>query len=213
MTLSELSHQSGIPIATLEAYQREGLLPDGEDALRRLRLIGALQELGGLSLPEVKNLIDALDAPHPETPQVISGAMDALGARTPDQQAWEATPEWQATASEVDAFLDQVGWPTRPDSSARKRLIDAILTLRRLNPDLPVQALFPYVRAAGEVAQHEVAQMIDALQSDPSDALGAVLSETLLWEPVFSSLRRIAHEQLIRRVLSSAKPQKPRPEG
>lgn len=224
MKISDLSRQSGVPLATLKYYLREGLLPPGastgpnqarygEEHLRRLRLIRMLQEVGGLSLAAIKEVVSRIDSYEPQTLDVLQSAVDALAVRSPEQQQGEATREWQEAAREVDAFLDQVGWPTRATSTARKQLVDVLIQLRQLYPGLPVTAYFPYVRAAGEVAQEEVAHIMEALQADPSEALEAVVLGTVLWEPVFTALRRIAHEQLSRRVLGSAQSQKPRPEG
>ncbi len=224
MKVSELSQRSGIPVATLKYYLREGLLPPGErlasnqasydeSHLRRLRLIRVLQEVGGLSLTAIQSVTRQLDAPEPETMEVLRAAIDAQGIRPVERMACEMGPEWQAAAREVDAFLDQVGWPTRPDSTARKRLVDALLDLRSHEPDLPVTAFFPYVRAAGEMAQNEVAHVMGALEAGPAQAVDAVIMGTVLWEPVFTALRRIAHEQLSRRVLGSSQPKKPGPEG
>src|SRR6478752_6940457 len=61
MRMKELSEVSGVPVATIKFYQRERLLPAGErthpnqsvygdEHLRRIRLIRALIEVGGLSV-------------------------------------------------------------------------------------------------------------------------------------------------------------------
>lgn len=223
MKVSELSQRSGVPVATLKYYLREGLLPPGqrlasnqasydEPHLRRLRLIRVLQDVGGLSLTEIGEVTRRLDAPEAETMDVLRAAMDAQGSRSPERAAAEEGPEWQAAAREIDAFLEQVGWSTRPESTARKRLVDALLALREGDPAMPVTAFFPYVRAAGEMAQNEVAHVMGALEAGPAEAVEAVVMGTVLWEPVFTSLRRIAHESLSRRVLRSAQPQQPRPD-
>jgi DNA-binding transcriptional MerR regulator len=224
MKVSELSQRSGIPVATLKYYLREGLLPPGERTasnqasygeshLRRLRLIRILQDVGGLRLDAIHEVTRLLDEPGVETMTALGAALDAQGKRPPEREAIEASDAWIAAAREVDAFLEQVGWPTRSESTARKRLIEALLALRESTPDLPVTAFFPYVRAAGEIAQGEVAHVMGALEAGPAEAVEAVVMGTVLWEPVFTSLRRIAHEQLSRRVLRSAQPQQPRPKG
>ena len=222
MKISDLSARSGVPVATLKYYLREGLLPPGErisanqasygdEHLRRLRLIRILQEVAGLSIAAIQSVTRLLDTPDSGTMEVLKAAMDAQGARSPERPAESENSKWQAAAREIDAFLDQVGWPTRPDSTARMRLVDALLALSESEPDLPVTAFYPYVRAAGEMAQNEVAHVMGALEAGPTEAVEAVVLGTVLWEPVFTSLRRIAHEQLSRRVLQSSKPQQPRP--
>ncbi len=74
MRISELSRSSGVPVATIKFYLREGLLPDGlrtsqnqaqyDDAhVQRLRLIRALVGAGGLSLAATKNVLRQIDEP------------------------------------------------------------------------------------------------------------------------------------------------------
>ena len=59
MRISELAEVSGVPLATVKYYLREGLLPPGrsvtarlseydDEHLRRLRLLRALREVGGV---------------------------------------------------------------------------------------------------------------------------------------------------------------------
>ena len=61
MRISELSEASGVPVATLKYYLREGLLPPGEslgatradyseDHLRRVRLVRALVDAVGADI-------------------------------------------------------------------------------------------------------------------------------------------------------------------
>ncbi len=66
MRISELSRQSGVPVATIKFYLREGLLPDGErtsahpgpvrrEHVARLRLIRALLGPGGLTVAKARD--------------------------------------------------------------------------------------------------------------------------------------------------------------
>ena len=61
MRISQLAERAGLPVATVKYYQREGLLPEGvrsapnqvqygDAHVRRVRLIRALLETGGLSV-------------------------------------------------------------------------------------------------------------------------------------------------------------------
>src|SRR5919204_6297357 len=74
MRIAELSRRSGVPIATIKYYLREGLLAPGErtspnqaryhDAhLQRLRLIRALVDVGHLSIAATREVLDSIDAP------------------------------------------------------------------------------------------------------------------------------------------------------
>src|SRR5919197_5194181 len=73
MRIAELSRQTGVPVATIKYYLREGLLPAGEatgpnqaqygeEHVRRLRLIRALVTVGGVSIASVGAVLEAIDA-------------------------------------------------------------------------------------------------------------------------------------------------------
>ncbi|NBH07914.1 MerR family transcriptional regulator, partial [Amycolatopsis sp. SID8362] len=73
MRMAELSAETGVPVATVKYYLREGLLPAGRrvgpnqaqytpEHVKRLRLVCALREIGGLSLAEVADVLGVLDA-------------------------------------------------------------------------------------------------------------------------------------------------------
>jgi len=77
MRMSELSGATGIPVATVKYYLREGLLPAGTPIsatsavydgthVERLRLIRALIEGAALSIAQVRRVTQTLDNP-PDT--------------------------------------------------------------------------------------------------------------------------------------------------
>ena len=71
MKISELSATSGVPVATVKFYLREGLLASGENEpdqssyddshVARLRLIRAFLEVGGLSVAAARQVLDVMD--------------------------------------------------------------------------------------------------------------------------------------------------------
>ena len=74
MRVAELSTATGVSVPTIKYYLREGLLPQGEltspnqarygeQHVRRLRLIRALIEVGGLSVARLREVLAVLDAP------------------------------------------------------------------------------------------------------------------------------------------------------
>ena len=74
MRISELAEASGVSIATLKYYLREGLLHPGRTVSRtradydethvdRVRLVRALIEVGGMSLAAVKRVVDVVSSP------------------------------------------------------------------------------------------------------------------------------------------------------
>src|SRR5690606_42064817 len=71
MRMAELSRESGVPVATIKYYLREGLLHPGERTspnqarydgthIQRLRLVRALLDIGGLSVTTAKDGLAAL---------------------------------------------------------------------------------------------------------------------------------------------------------
>ena len=84
MRMAELSRESGVAIATIKYYQREGLLPPGALTspnqarygpahVRRLRLVRALTEVGGLSVADVRDVLAAIDEPRTPLHDVVRG--------------------------------------------------------------------------------------------------------------------------------------------
>ena len=99
MRISELSQRSGVSMASIKYYTREGLLPAGERTgynqtdyseqhLARLRLLRALIEAGGLTIAHARTVLTAADqapatsagtALGPSPPLCWPGTYDASG--------------------------------------------------------------------------------------------------------------------------------------
>ena len=89
MKISELSELSGVPVATVKFYIREGMLPRGEalsatraeygeEHLARLRLIAALADVRGLPLARVRDVLALIDAPLDDPIETLGRAVGAL---------------------------------------------------------------------------------------------------------------------------------------
>jgi DNA-binding transcriptional MerR regulator len=120
MRISEPSTASGVPIPTIKFYLREGLLSQGlvapnqaeyrEEHLRRLRLIRALAEVGGIPLGTVREVLQAVDDPTLPMHEALGTAHQALG---PDL-GQEDDPAVAEARAEVDRFLEELGWTSLP---------------------------------------------------------------------------------------------------
>ncbi|MFE9562567.1 MerR family transcriptional regulator [Streptomyces sp. NPDC006487] len=75
MRIGELARSTGVSVATVKYYTREGLLPSGERTspnqvsdsashAHRLRLIRAMPEVGGLSIAAVREVLGEVDSPR-----------------------------------------------------------------------------------------------------------------------------------------------------
>ena len=139
--MSELSRRSGVPIPTIKYYLREGLmLPGiataatraeyGEPHLRRLRLIRALLEVGGLPVASIRRIIAALDD-ETVSLHVLFGTVQY--ALPPHVSPRPGDADWQAAEREVDALITELGWQVEPDSPARGLLAGTLIALGRLD--------------------------------------------------------------------------------
>ncbi|MGW9433903.1 MerR family transcriptional regulator, partial [Streptomyces decoyicus] len=85
MRMGELSRTTGVPVPTIKYYVREGLRPPGELTSpnqatygeaheRRLRLIRALLDVGGMKVAEIADVLTAIDDPARPVHKVLGAA-------------------------------------------------------------------------------------------------------------------------------------------
>jgi DNA-binding transcriptional MerR regulator len=193
--ISELSIASGVPLPTVKYYLREGLLQPGDQVavnqarygdahLRRLRLIRALTEIGGLPLKSVKSLLEAIDDTDLPLHRLLGAAHHALEPVAP--------PEAAPMADVVDSLLQELGWKVERDAPARRTLGRALETLHDLGRDVPRAVLRRYARAAGSLAGAEVASV--PADGSRSEAVETVVVGTVMYEAILNALRRLAQE-------------------
>src|SRR3954451_25299257 len=79
MKISQLSVRTGVTLATLKMYLREGLLPPGQKAgpnqadytevhVARVRMLRALLRVGGLSVASAREVVAAVESGLPLSP-------------------------------------------------------------------------------------------------------------------------------------------------
>jgi DNA-binding transcriptional MerR regulator len=184
-----------LPSATIKYYLRSGLLRPGatqsstwatydETHLHRLRLIQALTDVAGLSLDEVRGVLDAVEAS--ESDHQARGA-----AQWPLADALTREPS-AASVERVDRLLVRHHWRLNPRSPYRRALAAALDTLDELGFAATDEVLDAYALALEPIARIEVARV--AADPDPVVAAERVVIGTLLYEPVLLTLRRMAHE-------------------
>jgi DNA-binding transcriptional MerR regulator len=191
--IAELSRYSGVTAPTIKFYVREGLLPPGEltspnqaqygdEHLRRLKLIRALVDLGGLSIAAAKEVLAAVDDPEPQIAELLGrarGVADDSADRTSAQ-----------AASVVDDLIARLGWASAA-GAARNDLVNVVATIQELGLGEVVGVLDGYAEAAARVAAADVAavQAQDARGDVQAAAILAVLGGRM-----FESLRSLAHD-------------------
>ena len=199
MRISELSWRSGVPVATIKYYLREGLLHPGEltaatqaqyddGHVHRLRLVRGLVEVGQLSLAAAKRVLDAVDDDTVDLHQLLGTACRALG---PDATP-EDGPEWALVRAEVDGLLEDLGWRVTAEAPGRDQLTRAVLTLRRLGAAATTETIRRFAEAAHSLAAYELS-LIDS-EVERGELVEAAVIGTVLFEPVLLALRRLAEE-------------------
>ncbi|MFE7403623.1 MerR family transcriptional regulator [Streptomyces sp. NPDC057557] len=209
MRVSELSRQSGVPVASIKYYLREGLMPAGratgatlaeygEEHVQRLRLIRALTTLGGLSIAAAREVLAEIDQPH-DDPRGMLGVIH-YALRTP-ADATGVTGAEELT-ERVDSLVEAMDWDVSEASPHRLALAASLRELSRLGVDLGVDDLLPYATLAAAVARLDLDQL-DGIE-DRMALAERVAILTLLLEPVLALLRRLAHEGESRRRTAEA---------
>lgn len=193
--MSELSATSGVPIATIKYYLREGLLHPGEQLaatradydeshLRRLRMIRALLEVGRVPVAGIKQVIAAVEDESLPLHFVLGTAHYALA------QTAELEPDQEWAREEVDRLITELGWRISPNAPTRDELAHTLVRMRQLG--LP-QDLAPYAAAAGKLVAE--VEMDHVPFTGPRDAaVESLVLGTVLYGRALDTLRRLAQE-------------------
>ena len=202
MRISELSRRTGVPVATIKYYLREGLLPSGDSAgaanqaeytehhVHRLHLVRTLLQVGGLSVAAARATVRALDDPAVDRHHLIGTAHTALPARGQEHGRRPAADVIDAR-DEVARYLAGLGWPVPIDDPSVAMLADTLVALRRLGRPVGPDVLAPYAETADALAARELAAI------DPDTTRERLVEDVVIGTVVFESaliaLRRLAH--------------------
>lgn len=194
MWIAELSQRTEVPVATIKYYLREGLLEPGESVgatrsrydeshIRRLRLIRALVESGGLPLARVRSVLAEVNEESHELHEVLGAAHGAL---IPNDLT--ATDE---SRRRVDALVAQYGWLVYSGSQDRVLLAASLDALEKVGYHLDDDLLETYASAAAQIADAEVSHLPS---DDRQRTVEATVLLTALGGPVLLALRRLAQQ-------------------
>jgi len=191
--ISQLAETTGVAVATIKYYLREGLLPEGErtsatqaqygdEHVRRLRLVRALLGVGGLSVATARDVLAQLDGEHASIAEMLGVAQTAV---TP-------TADEGLDLGRARALVEHWGWSIDPDSDDVLAALEvAVAGLDAAGFDLPESTLDGYARAMATVAEAE----IEGIPVDSVDAaVQYVVLGTVLVEPLLLALRRLAQQ-------------------
>jgi DNA-binding transcriptional MerR regulator len=197
-----LAKQADVPLSAVKYYQREGLLPAGvrtapnqvaygDRHVQRVRLIRALLETGGLSVAATKDVITALDAEAAPLSEAFQVAQHAMGAR----RAQESMPSELARAR-IESVAAAQGWCVTADNPGIEAAARALDGLRAIGFDAPDAYLAAYAVAAATAAAADLHALSGLSDRDAVAELMVV--GTVLGDPLFAGLRRLAQEDATR---------------
>jgi DNA-binding transcriptional MerR regulator len=202
MRMSQLVAESGVPLATIKYYLREGLLAPGEATsarqadyddshVHRLRVIRALTNVAGLSLQQTRAVLGIIE--RPDAP-----LFDALG------QAIAELPPHPEPADDYPrarAVIAQLGQVYDPRYAAVAQLERALGAAEQAGLPVTAERVAVYGEHIHAMAEYDLARM--PLSSEGSAIEYAVLG-TALYEPVLVALRRLAHQDVAAGMLDGA---------
>jgi DNA-binding transcriptional MerR regulator len=208
MRMAQLSAESGVPVPTIKYYLREELLPPGEltspnqarydDAhLRRLRLVRALLDVGGLSVAQVRDVLAGIDA-SADAHAALGAAQDAI---TPAHAgAGEDDRRWAVDRlAEVAAAR---GWKFEPGHPVSSAAVDTLATYAALGHRGLAARLDDYAELAERVAELDVASL--AGRTERESLVEAAVVGMVLGDGMFAALRRLAQERASVRIFRPA---------
>ncbi|MFE5555627.1 MerR family transcriptional regulator [Streptomyces sp. NPDC056544] len=215
MKISELSRRTGVPVASIKYFLRQGLLPAGrataatlaeygEEHAQRLRLIKALTTLGGLSIAATREVLGAVDQAH-SSESALGAVSYALPVPVAAQGAAGTGEEAGADATagaEVAELLTALDWQAPGTSPHVKGLTAALEELRRLDAQYAPGELAAYARLAESVARLDLERA--AGLDDPVALAERAVIVFAICAPVFELLRRLAQEDQVRRRVAGA---------
>ena len=201
MRISELSAATGVSVASIKYYLREGILPQGEltsanqatygeGHVRRLTLIRALLDVGGLPIATAKEVLAAIDTPGLPLTWVFGVAQHAIS----DASLYAPVEGETAGTRAVGETIRRMGWhvsPENPGVSGAARVID---TYERVGHPELAHIWEGYAQAAELIARADLATV--GFSDDVTTMAETVVVGTVLGDALVSSLRRMAQEHV-----------------
>ncbi|WP_030755167.1 MULTISPECIES: MerR family transcriptional regulator [unclassified Streptomyces] len=200
MRIGELSRRTGVPVPTIKYYVREGLLPPGELSSpnqasyddgheRRLRLIRALLEVGGLSVAAIGDVLVAIDDKEQPVHKLLGEAARRLVPEYGDGGG-DDDAEVVLAREQVTRLIEARGWRVHAGNKAFDALVAALASPARAGHGAFAELLDDYAEAAERVARADL--RYTARRADRADLVEAVVVGTVVGDAMFAALRRMA---------------------
>lgn len=193
MLISELAERTGVPVATLKFYLREGVLQPGRLSSRtradysashveRVRLVRALTDVGGMPLSRVRSVVAALDNPEVELVELMGFAQRAMTDDV-DEDSGASAYEW----------CQARGWRIPRDEPLLGELERVLAACADGGVPIVGDRLDAYAAASEQVASIDLA----SVPGDRNGAVRQVIVGTALSDQLLRVLRRLAQQHLI----------------
>ncbi|GGT45378.1 MerR family transcriptional regulator [Streptomyces purpureus] len=218
MRIGELSRRTGVSVPTIKYYVREGLLPAGQltspnqasyDATheRRLKLIRALIDIGGLSVAGIREVLAAIDDRERPVHEMLGAAANRVVPRYTD----EPGPGIAASRAAVEQLIERRGWRAAAGGQAGEALAVALAALAEVGHAEFTTVLDTYADAAERVADADLAYVAHSVARE--DLVESTVIGTVLGDAIFGALRRLAHIDASARLFGTLTEASPGPEG
>lgn len=195
MRMAELAKRSGLSVATIKFYLREGLMPTGrrssvnqaeydEAHLERLRMIRALAKVAGLPLASIREVVGVVDGG--------GSPVDAMAA-TQDALAGEVDAKRIDTESEgaLDRMIAERGWRCEKASPAYGAAAAALAELE--SEGFGGEGLLDgYAEAANLVGRSDLAAV--AAEDSTAGLVRAIVVGGALRRPLLDALVMLAQQ-------------------
>lgn len=197
MRISELSEVTGMPIATLKFYLREGVLHPGEaqaktqsfyddSHVERVRLVRALTEVGGLSIAATKMVVDAMNDPQVDRLSLLATAQKSLAPPV-------IVPRREHPLARQ--LLDKLGW----EYSDGDRMVDLLERQLEVAAEADVGMTMAHMVGLARLA-HDIAEVdISLVPDDATLAVRNTVLGTAVSDKLLITLRRLAQSDVARR--------------
>lgn len=185
MLLAELAEVSGVSVASIKFYRREGLLPAGARLtatrqdygpahLERLELIQVLREVAGAPIARIAHLTAILD--DPEQPLLNAlGAAQLIALSLPAEEP-DAPGAGQPEHPSIAPLLSHLGWPDV--HTAPRWALDALLrSLEVWGMPTDDEVLRRFAEPVAEIARADVAAIRDLPGEVPDGPDGSSVSD------------------------------------
>ena len=198
MRISALADATGLPLATVKYYLREGLLHPGVATsatqatydgthVRRLRMIRALTGPVGLSTQQARQILTLVDDPGDDLYATLGRAVSALPPTVVQASADDTDPYPRARMA-----LEALGQVYDPGFAAVAQLESALAAAEAAGMPISEERLLEYGRRLREIAAFDLERM----PREPHAAVEYTVLGTALYEPVILALRRLAHQDV-----------------